>query len=196
VTETGDPGVGATAGGWLELTAFQMEVARLFFALPESAGFLLAGGAALVAQHLTTRPTEDLDFFTTPETGHVPRTKTEVKAKLRDLRRDLDNGVRPNATYTVGAALDDWLANRLSGRSDRTRELYTDTVKPLREQLGEVELKELSAGDVQETLDALAARLGPPQTRRHRKAGACCCCRGWLPRHSGNISTARMRTAC
>ena len=73
MTETGDPGVGATAGGWLELTAFQMEVARLFFALPESAGFLLAGGAALVAQHLTTRPTEDLDFFTTPETGHVPR---------------------------------------------------------------------------------------------------------------------------
>jgi hypothetical protein len=66
VTETGDPGVGATAGGWLELTAFQMEVARLFFALPASAGFLLAGGAALVAQHLTTRPTEDLDFFTTP----------------------------------------------------------------------------------------------------------------------------------
>jgi hypothetical protein len=43
-----------------------MEVARLFFALPGSAGFLLAGGAALVAQHLTTRPTEDLDFFTTP----------------------------------------------------------------------------------------------------------------------------------
>ena len=53
MTETGDPGVGATAGGWLELTAFQMEVARLFFALPGSAGFLLAGGAALVAQHLS-----------------------------------------------------------------------------------------------------------------------------------------------
>src|SRR6266702_3390755 len=51
------------------------------------------------------------------------RTKTEVKAKLRDLRRDLDSGVRPNATYTVGAALDDWLANGLSGRSDRTKEL-------------------------------------------------------------------------
>jgi hypothetical protein len=39
---------------------------------PESTGFLLAGGAALVAQHLATRPTEDLDFFTSPETGHVP----------------------------------------------------------------------------------------------------------------------------
>ena len=43
------------------------------------------------------------------------RTKTEVRTKLRDLRRDLDNGVRSSATYTVGDALDDWLANGLSG---------------------------------------------------------------------------------
>ena len=87
------------------------------------------------------------------------RTKTEVKAKLRDLRRDLDKGVRPSATYTVGNALDDWLAGGLNGRSDRTRDLYRDTVKPLRERLGEVKLRELTAGDVQETLDALAGRL-------------------------------------
>jgi hypothetical protein len=52
------------------------------------------------------------------------RTKTEVRTKLRDLRRDLDSGVRTRATYTVGDALDDWLANGLNGRSDRTRELY------------------------------------------------------------------------
>jgi integrase len=56
------------------------------------------------------------------------RTKTEVKAKLRELRRDLDSGITPSATYTVGAALDDWLANGLSRRSDRTKELYQDTV--------------------------------------------------------------------
>src|ERR1035437_8649111 len=87
------------------------------------------------------------------------RTKTEVKTKLRNLRRDLDSGVRSSATSPVGNALDDWLANGLSGRSDRTEELYTDTVKPLKEQLGEVKLKELTAGDVQETLDALAGRL-------------------------------------
>jgi len=49
------------------------------------------------------------------------RTKTEVRTKLRDLRRDLDSGVRTRATYTVGDALDDWLANGLSGRSDRTK---------------------------------------------------------------------------
>jgi hypothetical protein len=46
------------------LSPFQVEVARLFFTLPASAGFLLAGGAALVAQHLPHRPTQDLDFFT------------------------------------------------------------------------------------------------------------------------------------
>jgi hypothetical protein len=57
--------------GPAELTVFQMKVARLFLALSESAGFLLAGGAALLAQYLTTRPTEDLDFFTAPERGHV-----------------------------------------------------------------------------------------------------------------------------
>ena len=74
------------------------------------------------------------------------RTKTEVRTKLRDLRRDLGSGVRTSATYTVGDALDDWLANGLSGRSDRTRELYRDTVKPLRQRLGEVKLRELTAG--------------------------------------------------
>jgi len=84
------------------------------------------------------------------------RTKTAVKAKLRQLRQELDNGVRSSATYTVGNALDDWLIGGLSGRSDRTRELYRDTVKPLREPLGDIKLRELNAGDVQQTLDALA----------------------------------------
>ena len=61
--------------GTPDLTDFQLEVARLFFSLPASKGFLLAGGAALLAQHLTTRPTEDLDFFTSPEVGHVPAAR-------------------------------------------------------------------------------------------------------------------------
>ena len=45
------------------LTEFQTTVAQLFFALPASDGFLLAGGSALLASGLTTRPTHDLDFF-------------------------------------------------------------------------------------------------------------------------------------
>jgi hypothetical protein len=47
------------------LSAFQRELTTLFFALPAASGFLLAGGAALIAQRLINRPTRDLDFFTT-----------------------------------------------------------------------------------------------------------------------------------
>lgn len=60
------------------LTRFQIEVANLFFALPASAGFLLAGGAALLAQHLTARPTHDLDFFTGPGGGDVGQARDEL----------------------------------------------------------------------------------------------------------------------
>ena len=63
------------------LPPFQLEVARMFFALPASRGFLLAGGAALLAQHLTARPTEDLDFFTAPERGHVPAARDALEAR-------------------------------------------------------------------------------------------------------------------
>lgn len=53
------------------LTAFQVKVARAFFAQPDAAGFLLAGGAALAAHGLTERPTQDLDLFTAPGIGEV-----------------------------------------------------------------------------------------------------------------------------
>lgn len=53
------------------LTAFQVQVARVFFSLPSSQGFLLAGGAALAAHGLTARPTQDLDIFTSPGRGDV-----------------------------------------------------------------------------------------------------------------------------
>ena len=49
-----------------QLTAFQIQVARTFFSLPASEGFLLAGGAALAAHALTTRPTKDADQRTCP----------------------------------------------------------------------------------------------------------------------------------
>lgn len=66
-----------------DLSAFQLEAARLFFALPASRGFLLAGGAALLAQHLTARPTEDLDFFTSPERGQVQVARDALEAAAR-----------------------------------------------------------------------------------------------------------------
>ena len=62
------------------LTAFQVEVAQMFFSLPASYGFLLAGGAALAAQKLTTRPTQDLDFFTGPNSGDVLTARDAFEA--------------------------------------------------------------------------------------------------------------------
>lgn len=59
-------------------------MARLFFDLPGSDGFLLAGGAALLAQHLTARPTQDLDFFTRPGAGDVRRARDEFVAAARE----------------------------------------------------------------------------------------------------------------
>ena len=59
------------------LTAFQIRVAQMFFALPTGRRFLLAGGAALLAQHLSQRPTDDLDFFTR-DPDDVPIAKAEL----------------------------------------------------------------------------------------------------------------------
>lgn len=77
-------GVMAAGDSEPDLSAFQLKVARLFFALPASRGFLLAGGAALLAQHLTARPTEDLDFFTAPDRGHVLAARDALEAAARE----------------------------------------------------------------------------------------------------------------
>ncbi len=46
-----------------ELTCAQLDVAAAFFALHESEGFVVVGGAALITLELVDRLTEDLDFF-------------------------------------------------------------------------------------------------------------------------------------
>jgi hypothetical protein len=51
------------------LTPFQILVAETFFRIDESRGFLLAGGAALIAQGLSERPTQDLDSSRRPLPG-------------------------------------------------------------------------------------------------------------------------------
>lgn len=72
------------------LTDFQVEVARLFFSLPASNRFLLAGGAALLAQHMTVRPTHDLDFFTgTPGSVESARGEFEAAAQERGWTVDV-----------------------------------------------------------------------------------------------------------
>ncbi len=65
------------------LTPFQLEVARLFFSLPAAQDFLLAGGAALLAQGMTHRPTQDLDFFTARGVGEIARADDEFTTAAR-----------------------------------------------------------------------------------------------------------------
>lgn len=66
------------------LTEFQAEVARLFFSLPASEGFLLAGGGALLASGLTTRPTEDLDFFGENGRANVAAARDQFEAAVAE----------------------------------------------------------------------------------------------------------------
>jgi integrase len=87
------------------------------------------------------------------------RTKTEGRDKLRELHAQVDSGVRPRRHYTVGDALDDWLAAGLDGLAPSTVTLYRDTIaKALREELGSVKLTSLTAGAVQQALADLASR--------------------------------------
>ena len=88
------------------------------------------------------------------------KTKVEVRDKLRELHKETDAGLRPRRRYTVGDALEDWLAHGVDGLSERTVTLYRGTiVKALNEQLGSVRLTELTVSDVQGALAAMAPRL-------------------------------------
>ncbi|MDZ7577056.1 MAG: nucleotidyl transferase AbiEii/AbiGii toxin family protein [Candidatus Nanopelagicales bacterium] len=101
------------------LTEFQIEVARLFFELPQSNGFLLAGGAALVAQNLVQRPTADLDFFTgVAERTRVARDALESAVRHRgwtvERIRDADSFCRLVVTGPEQVVIDIALDARAS----------------------------------------------------------------------------------
>lgn len=60
------------------LSDFQIELAAVFFSLPQSSGFLLAGGGALIAHGIVHRPTQDLDFFTSRQRGDIDAVSTAL----------------------------------------------------------------------------------------------------------------------
>lgn len=66
--------------------------------MPASEGFLPAGGAALLAQDLTTRPTQDLDFFTRPGGGEVAQAVAEFVALAASRGWTVDT-IRANDTF-------------------------------------------------------------------------------------------------
>lgn len=65
------------------LTRVQSEALHLFFSLPESQGFLLAGGAGLVVIGLSDRPTEDLDLFAAE--ASIPSAGEALEAAARSV---------------------------------------------------------------------------------------------------------------
>jgi hypothetical protein len=63
----------------------------------------------------------------------------------------VESGLRPRRRYTVGDALEDWLAHGVDGLSARTVTLYRGTIVKA--------LTELTASDVQRALAAMAPQL-------------------------------------
>ena len=78
------------------------------------------------------------------------RTRTEVVAKLRKLRQQLDSGVIPDDKLTVQAFLDRWLAINLPGSvAESTEDDYVDTVRlHLGPALGRQRLAKLTVADL------------------------------------------------
>lgn len=68
----------------MALSELQARIARAFFALPESSGFALAGGSALLAQRLIDRTTKDLDLFGTERQVIHSAADALSKALLED----------------------------------------------------------------------------------------------------------------
>ena len=87
------------------------------------------------------------------------RTKAEVRDKLKAAHAELDRGLHTSPTYTVQQATDEWLGGGLPGRSDRTRSIYREALKPLLEHIGTRPLRELTARDVRRGLEALSETM-------------------------------------
>jgi integrase len=79
-------------------------------------------------------------------------TKSDVLEKLRNLHKDLDQGVRPRAGYTVHFAIEDYLAKALDGRAPKTVQTYRECLAPLDSDIGPRRLTELSSDHVRSAL--------------------------------------------
>ena len=98
------------------------------------------------------------------------RTKAEVRDKLKSAHNELDRGLHTSATYTVRQAVDDWLEGGLPGRSERTRSIYREALKPLLEHIGLRPLRELTARDVRCGLEALSGKVSTRYLQMARAA--------------------------
>ncbi|WP_369359600.1 tyrosine recombinase XerC [Streptomyces sp. cg2] len=97
------------------------------------------------------------------------KTKTEVRRKLRKLRKELEGGAKTSPTYTVEQAVNDWLSRGLAGREESSIAAYTSLAKNhVIPALGRAKLRELEADDVEEWLADKAKTLSDETLRRIR----------------------------
>jgi integrase len=89
------------------------------------------------------------------------KTKTDAKDKLKEILRDLDDGLAiTSGTYTVADAVTGWLAYGLHGRDGETVKNYRYLAEGhLLPKLGKRKLRELSAEDVDKWLAEAAATV-------------------------------------
>ncbi|MFI5977934.1 tyrosine recombinase XerC [Streptomyces sp. NPDC051452] len=95
------------------------------------------------------------------------KTKTEVRQKIRDLKKEVQSGVKTPANYTVTDAVNDWLERGLKGRDEKgtigkNRSMANKHLIPF---IGKAKLKDLSADDVDDWLDGRAEFLATRSLR-------------------------------
>ncbi|MEV0838201.1 nucleotidyl transferase AbiEii/AbiGii toxin family protein [Actinocatenispora sera] len=81
------------------LTDIQVTVAQIFFQLPESRGYVVAGGAALLASHLIDRATDDIGLFASTPVRSVTAAKKSLVAALEERGSAVQTG-RESATFS------------------------------------------------------------------------------------------------
>ena len=95
------------------------------------------------------------------------RTKTEARNKLRALLRDHDDGLPTQRAYTVGDAVEAWLAHGLVGRDPNTVANRTSLARThIIAGLGKRRLTELTAEEVDRWLADKASTLSTDTLRR------------------------------
>ncbi|MCF3171106.1 tyrosine-type recombinase/integrase [Streptomyces violaceoruber] len=108
--------------------------------------------------------------FTPAGKRHRPKvsgkTKTEVRRKLRELKKELDAGLKSSATYTVAQAVNDWLDKGLKGREESSINTYRTLANThITPYLGAAKLRELEADDLDEWLEGRATVLATQSLR-------------------------------
>ncbi|MFE9800809.1 tyrosine recombinase XerC [Streptomyces goshikiensis] len=93
-------------------------------------------------------------------------TKTEVRRKLRELKKELEAGAKAPANYTVKQAVEDWLVQGLKGKASTSIDTYLSLATThIYAELGTVKLRQLEADDVDEWLDGRAKVLASTSLR-------------------------------